>query len=969
MGTQLRVIDMIRTGLQSVSTDQLVTSSRVWREVGEVMSREVAVIAPAAGVVTAAEMMAAKNVSCLVVEDDAQVAGVLTETDFLKRLVATQRDYRDVRVAEIMSHPVESVSPDVSVFDASQFVTRNRIKRLPIVEDGRLVGIVTQTDLVRALTSSGMWDSVAEIMTPDLVGVPRDALLAEAAEVMHSHDVSCVLAMEGDRPVGVLTKKDVLKRVIARRRDPGRVTVEEVMSAPVIAIPAYYSVFSASRTMAAKRVRRLVVEEHGRVRGIVAQTDVLRAVGRKMAEEEAEHLALLEAADNAVFTVDLDGHVTYVNPAFLRLFDVGDPAEFVGQPFLPERFWVNPECRGPLLEELESGNTDVKELALKTGRGRRLYVTLFLTFTRNGGGEINGSQGIIYDVTDQRELATLRAAEQALRESENRYRLLAEHAKDVIWTSDLGLKWSYVSPSVELLRGYTAEETMRQTIDEILARPSAAIAYRALGEQLDLAKQHDDAASRTWTQELEFRRKDGGTVWTETKVSFVCGDDGEPFGLVGVVRDITERKLAGEELQQYAAALENANDALRASYRAAQSATKAKTEFLANMSHEIRTPMTAILGFADVLEERLRNPEDVEAIDTIKRNGQYLLKIINDILDLSRIESGNLPVERVACAPQEIVREVVSLMRIRADANQLTLAVEYPAPIPSTIHTDPLRLKQILINLVGNAIKFTDSGGVRIVVEPVRVGQPDSKLRFDVIDTGLGMSRQQVGRLFKPFVQGDNSTTRRFGGSGLGLTIAKRTAALLGGDVTVASAPGQGSTFSVTIATGSLENVPLAHVPSCEASDEPPKPPSGNSPVRLDCRVLLAEDGPDNQRLLCLVLAKAGADVTVVSNGEEALHEVLGPPPGSADMPDPSRGTFDLILMDMQMPVLDGYQATRALRDAGHQGPIIALTAHAMKGDRQKCLDAGCDDYLAKPIDHRGLIETVAAAVAASHPA
>jgi len=967
MRQQLRVSDMLSAGIKDLTTDRLLTSSRIWREVGDVMSRDVTVISPAATVVTAAEMMSAKNVSCIVVQQDARLVGILTETDFLKRVTANERASHEIRIAEIMSRPVESISSDLSVFDASRVMAQNRVKRLPIVDEGRLVGIVTQTDLVRALTSCGMWTGVAQIMTREVVSVSRKAALAEAAEVMHSHEISCILVVEGDQPVGVITKKDILKRVIARRRDPAEITVDEVMSAPVIGVPSYYSVFSASRTMAQKRVRRLVVREDGRVCGIVAQTDIFRAVGRKIEKEEAENLALLEASENSVFTIDREGNTTYVNPAMLRLLEVDDPSALVGQPFLPERFWLNPQDRVPLLEELESGNTDVKELSLKTSRGKRIYAALFFTFTKNANGQINGSQGVLYDVTDKKELATLREAEQALRESERRYRLLAENAKDVIWTSDLDLRLTYVSPSVKLLRGYTAAETMSQTAAELLAPSSAAVALQALGEQLALAKEHQDAATRTWTRELEFTRNDGSTLWAEVKVSFVCGEDGEPVGLVGVVRDVTERRLADEELKQYAVTLEAANRAMHESYLAAQSATKTKTEFLANMSHEIRTPMTAILGFADVLAERLERPEDTEAIETIKRNGQYLLRIINDILDLSRIETGNLQVERIPCSPQEIVEGVVSLMKVRADGKRLALVTEYAGPIPTVVTTDPLRLKQILINLVGNAVKFTETGTVRIVVELVQTEGHEPKLRFDVIDTGLGMNAHQIKRLFRPFVQGDTSTTRKYGGSGLGLTIAKRTADLLGGDVTVASAPGKGSTFSVIIPTGPLGGVPLPGPPSQRPSAEEPATPAAARPAtQLNCRILLAEDGPDNQRLIALVLRKAGAEVTVVENGQQALDQVLGPRPEPPETPDRGAKPFDVILMDMQMPVLDGYEATRRLRDAEYRGPIIALTAHAMKGDREKCIGAGCDDYIAKPIDHKRLAEIVAQYVPAS---
>jgi PAS domain S-box-containing protein len=957
----------VATEPQGIPSDRLITSSRTWRAIDDVMSRDVIIVSPAVSVVAAARTMSEKNVSCLVVEEEGAVVGILTETDFVQRVAGKQADLDQVRVAGIMSSPVETIPPRCSVFEASKVMAEKGVKRLPIVDRGRLVGIVTQTDLVRALTVYGMWREVADVMTTQVAGIDSKAPVAVAAQMMGSRNISCILATNENRPLGVLTKKDLLKRVVAARLDPGQATMEEVMSAPVITVPPHCSVFSASRLMAAKRVRRLVVTEGDRLCGIVAQTDIFRAVGHRLQEEEVEHLALLEKSDKSIFTVNSDGQTTYVNPALLRLFDLSDASELVGQPFLPERFWVNPEDRAPLLEELEQGSTNLRELALKTARGKRIYVTLFFTFTPDGQGGINGSQGMLYDVTEKRELATLRRTEQALRESERRYRLFAESTKDVMWTSDLNLRWSYFSPSIELLRGFTPAEAMSQTIDAVMTPASAASALELLQEQLALANKHGDGSTRTSTVELELLRKDGSTVWTETKVSFLCGEEGEPVGLVGVARDITERKRAEEEMKRYARALESANKALHNSYLTAQSATKAKSEFLANMSHEIRTPMTAILGFADVLVERLEKPEHVEAIETIKRNGEYLLNIINDVLDLSKIESGKLEIERLACSPLAIVEDVVSLMKVRADAKGLSLEVVHAGPIPLVVSTDPLRLKQILINLVGNAIKFTETGSVRVVTELVAAGGQAPKLRFEVIDTGLGITDQQAQKLFNPFVQGDSSTTRRFGGTGLGLAIAKRLARLLGGDVTIKSAPGQGTSVTASVATGPLDGVELvAPSPEAPLPEEPPIPSRSKPHSRLDCRILLAEDGPDNQRLVSLILRKAGAEVTVVDNGEDALQKALQRGAKPAGAPDQAAHPFDVILMDMQMPVIDGYEATRRLRKAGYRDPIIALTAHAMKGDREKCLDAGCDDYLAKPIDQESLLETVAQYAAAS---
>ncbi|MFQ5462489.1 MAG: ATP-binding protein [Phycisphaerae bacterium] len=386
----------------------------------------------------------------------------------------------------------------------------------------------------------------------------------------------------------------------------------------------------------------------------------------------------------------------------------------------------------------------------------------------------------------------------------------------------------------------------------------------------------------------------------------------------------------------------------------AETANQAKSNFLANMSHEIRTPMTAILGFAEnLLDSDLSESERFDCISTIRRNGEYLLELINDILDLSKIEAGKMAVERIACKPCSIVADVASLMRVRADAKGLPLNVEYVGPIPETIRTDATRLRQILINLLGNAIKFTEVGSIRLVTSFVDdVGGPC--MQFDVIDTGRGMTEEQSARLFQPFVQADTSTTRKFGGTGLGLTISRRFAELLGGDITIATTkPGAGTTFRATVATGPLDGVSMLDHPESATVAHTGADPIAPAPQSdlLGVRILLAEDGPDNQRLISFILKKAGAKVTIKENGQLACDAALA----AGD----DRKPFDVILMDMQMPVMDGYQATALLRRKGFAGPIIALTAHAMAGDREKCIEAGCDDYATKPIDRAKLIDVI----------
>ncbi len=376
-------------------------------------------------------------------------------------------------------------------------------------------------------------------------------------------------------------------------------------------------------------------------------------------------------------------------------------------------------------------------------------------------------------------------------------------------------------------------------------------------------------------------------------------------------------------------------------------ADEAKSRFLANVSHEIRTPMTAILGFTDLLLDPSSTESDkLNAAQTIRRSGEHLMSLINDILDLSKIEAGKLEVERTRVHLPRLLREVLELLDIRARERSLKLSLELDGPIPETIESDPVRLRQILVNLVGNAIKFTEHGGVRLVVssEPER-----QRIRFRVIDTGIGMTPEQLEKVFRPFTQADASTTRRFGGTGLGLTISRHLARLMGGDLTARSTPGQGSEFILTLPTGSLEGVRMIDTLPRDADDAPPG--GADRLPRLTGRILLVEDGPDNQRLFAHLLRKAGAEVDLAEDGRQGVE--------MARHAERQGRPYDLILMDMQMPVMDGYEATRQLRQGGYRRPIVAMTAHAMKGELDRCLEAGCDAYLSKPIARDALIRAV----------
>jgi signal transduction histidine kinase/DNA-binding NarL/FixJ family response regulator len=394
--------------------------------------------------------------------------------------------------------------------------------------------------------------------------------------------------------------------------------------------------------------------------------------------------------------------------------------------------------------------------------------------------------------------------------------------------------------------------------------------------------------------------------------------------LTSLFRRLSEQNVQLEE--QSAALAKSRDEALKAS--------DSKSTFLANMSHEIRTPLTAVIGYSETLLASDQTKEErLEAINTIHKSSQHVLHIINQILDLSKIEANKLEIEKVMVSPVQILKDMSALMRMQAREKGLSFEIFYKTTIPETIFTDPTRLKQILLNLFSNAVKFTSQGHVHIEVSC----QPDKQcIRFDVIDSGIGMSHEQSEKVFEAFTQADVSTTRQYGGTGLGLTLSKQFAEMMGGGIHVGSEAGKGSCFSVDVNTGKLDNVPFVEdnnqliIEEQAISQRPRKTYQG--------RVLLVEDTEVNQQLLGMYVRKLGATVMFANNGEEAVKLAMQEP-------------YDLILMDIQMPVMNGLDATRHLRSSGYTGPIVALTANVSSQDRLACNEAGCDGFLAKPVD------------------
>ncbi|MBY0316909.1 MAG: response regulator [Bdellovibrionales bacterium] len=377
-------------------------------------------------------------------------------------------------------------------------------------------------------------------------------------------------------------------------------------------------------------------------------------------------------------------------------------------------------------------------------------------------------------------------------------------------------------------------------------------------------------------------------------------------------------------------------------------ANQAKSNFLANMSHEIRTPLGVVLGFSELLAAPEISSADRDLyLATIQKNGELLSRLIGDVLDLSKIEAGHIQIERAPFSLPDFLFNSIQSFQHQAEEKGIRLSATLETSIPTVINSDPMRLRQIMMNVVGNAIKFTEKGEVKIQVKATKNAQGQGLLQIAVTDEGLGITEEQAAKLFKPFIQADSSTTRKYGGTGLGLALSRKLANKLGGDVVLSeSALNKGSTFIITLDTGSLNDIKFVdRVGTLHREDTPVPRLVGD--LLSGVKVLLAEDSPDNQTLISHFLSLAGAKVQLADNGQQAVDLALD-------------GNFDIVLMDIQMPVLDGYQATRQLRSLNYVKPILALTAHALKEERERSLAAGCDDHLTKPVHREQLLQRIA---------
>jgi PAS domain S-box-containing protein len=630
---------------------------------------------------------------------------------------------------------------------------------------------------------------------------------------------------------------------------------------------------------------------------------LLRQAAHRALHSSSEQMfrELSETCPVGIFHTDARGQVVYVNPETARIF--GDSSEslladnWVGRLHPEDRdavvsAWLDAQSRG---ERFDRSYRVIRR------SGQVVHVRVRGQAVRLPDGSTGGYVGSVVDISDDV------AARAALEQSQERLHRALEGSGLALWDLDVATEKVYLSEHWAVMLGGEARETQCTATEllELVPREDLPAIQAAL--QPVLAGQ-----SARYVVQHRVRRRDGSLLWIHSEGRVAQGSQGVPLRMVGTNRDITGSRKAEQDLRE---ARDAANDANRA-----------KSQFLATMSHEIRTPLNGIIGMTKLMLDEKLSPEVRRHADLVDRSAHSLLSLVNDILDVSKIEAGQMEIERVPFDLHELVEDLANLYRLRATEKSLLFRVRMHPGVPQHVEADPMRLRQVLVNLLGNALKFTTAGWIGLDVRGRRE-EAAYVLEFTVADTGIGIPPEVQPQLFTRFMQADTTTSRKFGGTGLGLSIVRQLVDLMGGTVAVSSVPQQGSRFTVTLPVLAAQEAPAA-----SAWQDLPATAQG-------ARILVAEDNPTNQVVAFGMLRKLGyEDVAIANDGREACEMV-------------SREHFDLVLMDCQMPHMDGYEATRRLRAAGSEVPIVAMTANAIKGDRERCIEAGMNDYLPKPID------------------
>ncbi len=672
------------------------------------------------------------------------------------------------------------------------------------------------------------------------------------------------------------------------------------------------------------------------------RSNELNASNTKM-QAYAEHLRLLmDSTGEGIYGIDMTGCCTFINRAGAAMVGY-TPEELLGREMHETIHHSKPDGSPYPGEECPIScafRTGVAAHVDNEWLWRKDHSSLpveYASYPIVVNGVISGAVITFSDISE-----VIKA-----REERNKLFNAVEQSEESIIITDLKGTIEYVNPAFERKTGYSVAEALGQNPKILNSGKQPHEFYERMWQTL--------SRGDIWSGELINKKKSGELYYEQVTISPVKNELRETTHYVAIKNDITARKLAEEEILQKNRELEQANHIqaemmrdVQTAMHAAKAAARAKSDFLANMSHEIRTPMNAIMGMAHLLAKTPLDDSQLDYVGKIDSSTKGLLGIINDILDFSKIEAGKLDLESVPFSLEDVLKNLTNISLDKAQEKHLELVYSIANEVPMALIGDPLRLGQVLINLTGNAIKFTSQGKVTVTIEVAEQSTESVLLRFSIRDSGIGMTKPQMASLFQAFSQADTSTTRKFGGTGLGLTISKQLVELMGGKIGVTSEYGKGSTFFFT-AKFARRHETMGRLPHDEGGLGMPALTADDQQQLRGAKVLVAEDNGINQQVAREILENAGVVVSLANNGEEAVDMAV-------------HGNYDLILMDIQMPVMDGLAATEIIRRLSspvRTVPIIAMTAHAMTGDRERSLAAGMDDHITKPIDPPLLFATL----------